>query len=590
MLSDFDSKKILEELNKINRAKEEKKAVEEQLDVLERKRDSLKKEKEQFEYEKGMALTEIKKSSIFSRMASIFHRGKYYIAKQRMQTRENSIKNIENGLSELDEKEKELNDRKMNLKETIDGKELPNCVRSELERVVITEHRNSEEKNSELSAENVPFQDRVLVHSTDFFPKGHKILSSYDGNKPVNVIADYYGVRKKVTAHSTRHEVHFTMNNRVKTTGAGEGNWDNPAYIIVDDYMAHANEMESVSASDAWTNGKSMEISPNAVILVDINKKAELPLQDDNLENYNIVYYDGEATKCLQNFLRLNQYEIVHTDANDASHDKSIRMEQEKGTFVRNAAINYMRDNSYNSRDELELSPNEVAQMTDIAIIALQRIPVIFRDRQIQDNVEGIKVSTEKGRIYKTIADFIVSSGMKRSSNGMYTFKSDDEIIENIKAVESSGNQLPDCVDIDLIDDVFMLQQQLAREHRLAEKPTFEEISQMPISEMFKFENQLACEVFEENLPEWTSMVGLGENAIALDIYKREHEDITDKIQLADRISYTKAGNDFSIYRTEIDANLKTVSDASSLFKNFEKKIQEVKDRENISIDTNNQR
>lgn len=594
MLSDFDSKKILEELNEINRAKEERKSIEEQLEAIKGKRENLEKEKDQFEHEKNLALVETKKSNIFSRIASIFHRGKYYMMKQRIETRENSIRNTENRIQELDEKERELIAKKNNLQGIIDSKQLPGCISEEFGRVVITEKINPDEKTQEVYGENLPFQDRVLIHSTNFFPREHKILSSYDGQKKVSANVEYYGVPKKVIVPSTRHEVHFTINNRVKDTGGlGEGDWKNPSYIIVDDYMAHEHEMEHVSASDAWTNGKSMSLSPNAVILVDINKKSELSSQDENMGSYNIIYYDGDATKCLQNFLKLNNYQIAYTDARDGAHNISLRMKQEEGTFARNVAINFMRDNSYNLRDAFELSPDEIAQVVDIAVTSVKRIPVVFSNIQLQDNV---KIPNGKEKTYKEIADFIIASGLKKNNNGMYTFKSDDEIIEDIIAVEdsvdirASKQRLPDCVDLDLIEEVFTLQQQLAKQHELADRPTFEEISQMPITEMFKFRNQLAGEVFSENLPQWTYMTGLEDSKVALNVSKREIEDMSEKIKSEDRITYAKAGYEFAIYTMEIDAKSKKVSDVSKLFEDFERRIQEIKDRKDINIDNNNQR
>ena len=41
-------------------------------------------------------------------------------------------------------------------------------------------------------------------------------------------------MHKKVSSISNRHEVHYTLNARVESTGDGRGKWDSPKFMIVD--------------------------------------------------------------------------------------------------------------------------------------------------------------------------------------------------------------------------------------------------------------------------------------------------------------------------------------------------------------------
>lgn len=591
MLSNFNGKKLLYDFSQISKAKSYKKIIEDELNKTRVAQMLAKANIDELEEQKSNALVEQRKISIFSRIASIFHVGKYYRMSQSISEREKALKDARNKLQELYENEEELIVKVDSLSNFINAEKLPEYVREEDGRVVITDKTNDNKEEPYRNGTEISPEKKVLVHSTNFFPKNHRILSSYDGEKTITAVPDYHGVKKEVTVLSTRHEVHCTINNRVQNTGAGEGSWDNPEYIVIDDYAAHEGNMESKSASDAWTNGTSLDLSPNAVILVDINKKSKLPLQDDNMSSYSIVYYDGDATECLHNFLRLNNYELIKTDANDASHAYSMRDIQEDGTFVRNVAINFMLDNAYNSRDALELSAREIAQVTDIAVSAMRgtKIPNLFDDRQIQDNVEGIKVSTEKGSLYKDIANFVVSSGIKKNANGTYTFKSDDEIMEDIEEVKSDKSKIPSCVDIDLIDEIFMMQQQLAKQYSLAEKPSLEVVNQMPLSEVFKFKNQLACEVLQESLPELTSLIGNDDGKVVVDMYIEDSTDIRNKIRSDDNISYGRSGA-YANYGMRYDVKSKKVLDVPNLLVDFERKVQEIKDRSENAVSVYSQR
>ena len=122
----------------------------------------------------------------------------------------------------------------------------------------------------------------------------------------------YNGVYKKVSSISNRREVHYTLNARVESTGDGAGKWDSPKVMIVDSVddneWLNKDNTESDAPSDSWTKGKNIKLSSQAVILVREDALEELNLSPEDMKNHRVMIYSGNPTKCLQNFLTLNNY------------------------------------------------------------------------------------------------------------------------------------------------------------------------------------------------------------------------------------------------------------------------------------------
>lgn len=113
--------------------------------------------------------------------------------------------------------------------------------------------------------DKVKDDDIYMVHCTNFFPKNHKILSTYDGNRIYSKKITNGKVSKNCITRSHRHTVHFSLNSVVANTGDGRGSWDDVNMIVVEPYKYHKNEFlraligfDSYIASNAG-HSKSIE-------------------------------------------------------------------------------------------------------------------------------------------------------------------------------------------------------------------------------------------------------------------------------------------------------------------------------------------
>ena len=265
----------------------------------------------------------------------------------------------------------------------------------------------------------------VIVHSTDFFPRNHKILTSYDGNKETDRSRDitFDGVTKFCRALTHRHTVHTTLNARVGDTGYGVGSWSSNCFMVVEPFKHHKEQYVCTSPSDAYTYG-SIELSDDAVILVRDDAYDQIP--EEERDKYQIVRFSGNPTKCLENFLKLNGYEIFHTDPNAPHHAHSEYHALEQALNSRDAFINYIRDNSYLSREQIQLSEEEIFTLCNIAKQNQNRVPhfnTFFND------------FAEKNGISPEFLTFFITSGFVQTTDGNFTFKTDEEILDLVSDI-----------------------------------------------------------------------------------------------------------------------------------------------------------
>ena len=82
-----------------------------------------------------------------------------------------------------------------------------------------------------------------MVHLTDFFPKNHRILSTYDGNKISSkdkegneIVVSLNGNKKSVIVPSHRHTVHFTLNTVVEQAKDGAGDWSDCPIAVIEPF------------------------------------------------------------------------------------------------------------------------------------------------------------------------------------------------------------------------------------------------------------------------------------------------------------------------------------------------------------------
>ena len=262
----------------------------------------------------------------------------------------------------------------------------------------------------------------VIVHCTDFFPSQHKILSSFDGEKETDRNRDitFDGNTKFCRALAHRNTIHSTLNARVGDTSDGAGTWNGKKYMIIEPFARHKEQFAVTDPSDAYTD-ESIELSEDAVIMIREDAFDEIP--PEIRSQFNIVRFSGDATRCLENFLRMNGYDIFETYADARHHSLSKHMSFERALNTRDGFINYIRDNTYLSRELIELSEEELCTLCNIAKQNQNRLPNFTTTFD--------ELAKEKG-ISPEIFRFYITSGFKSTDDGNYTFKSDEEIFEII--------------------------------------------------------------------------------------------------------------------------------------------------------------
>lgn len=594
MLQDFSIKRNVQDIKRRDEIEHETRKLMGELRKLRGLQMGNNNNRQKYEEEKSKALVVKQKTSIFSRIASLFHRGEYYNATQQIKIREEQMKKLEEEGKELDEKTKQL---ESTIKEkNTELVQLPQsrCMRENNGELVITDGNvgivgyKVAKNQTEVGPER-----RVLVHCTNFFPKNNVILSDYDGEKigyPVRM--HYHGVEKEVRGLVHRHEVHCCVNARVESTGDGAGNWASPSYIVIDRYDAHQNELESLGASDTWTKGTSIKLTKDAVIMVKLQDKEKLPIDKNDRDKYNIVYYEGNPTTCLQNFLRLNDYEIFETDARNPAHAHSIRKIAENYLNDRDLAINFVKDNTFFSKESPVFSAEELAPIVDVAITnSLGGTAISLLDYKQEDILlSDKKISKKEEKDYIEVAKFVIGSGLKKTDDGRYTFASDDEVLDTIEEICKDTTKLPSSVDVGLIDEVFTRQQQYAQEFAKLPRPSYEEIKSMQLGEIYKFKNQLACETLQTVCHDLEKIVGANDH-VTLIKHGDNGTDIESKVRKEDGVKATEWSKRPGDYLIEM--NIDSKEPAESVEKGFrflKEKDEEIQSRSVVRQDMGEER
>ncbi len=528
-----------------------------------------------YEEESSKALVVKQKAGIFSRIASLFRRGNYFNASRQIAEKEQQLKDLQSEVAKLEGKQaalsESLNKKNQELSQT---PEMPGCMQEVDGELVITDKAMGLIQPSELAnSTQVEPGKKVLVHCTNFFPKDNVILSDYNGEKigyPVTM--EYHGVKKEVRNLVHRHEVHCTINNRVENTGAGEGKWDNPSYIVIDRYDVHQDEIESYNPSDTWTKGTNIKLSKNAVIMVRLQDKGKIPVHKDDLDKYNIVYYDGDPTFCLKNFLKINGYEIFQTDPNYPGHSASARHDAEYFLGNRDRAINFVKDNTYFPNEPHVFSVEELAPIVDVGVANIGTNYLISPEQETLC-LGNRELSKDQKLEYLKVAKFVIGSGLRRTEDGGYTFASDEEVLSDIKCIRERPEELPNSIDTDLVNEIFEMQQEYARKYAKLPRPSFDQISSMQLGELYQFKNQLACETLQSVVPFDANLVG-SKTHVSLKIDGSDITDIAKKVRVEDGIHCDDFGNlgmNLGLY-----AQAENVPKAYSL---LEKKKEEIRNR-----------
>lgn len=362
----------------------------------------------------------------------ILHLGKSYRYYKNIEDKKSELENIEKEIARLKEEQEEIEIKMKVIDQQIKKFEIPSYLKMINGRILITDSK-------ELYVNEERSDEKVLVHSTDFWPENHRILSAFDGNKRGNCQITYQGETKDVQCLMHRHETHFTINSRVGNTSDGLGNWTSKPFMIVEPLKFHKDEMESFSPNDAWTKGKSLTLSDQAVILVDINQIDKVPKQKLLEQEYKIVYFSGDPVKCLRNFLKYNNYQVLSNEPNDPSHAHSTRIVQEDGLNARDLAINFMYDNSYDGKSKIDLSTSEVIKMIDIAMNSEIRriVPYGFLgNSQLRKLCSEISIPKEEEELFLKMVGFIIASGLIENDD-KYTFLNDESVFERVEKIHN---------------------------------------------------------------------------------------------------------------------------------------------------------
>ena len=514
MLKDFNPSTMLEEekqkqerlktiTEEKNKAKELRIELDTTINTQEKQANELNSQIENLQ-------TENQNATIINKFLKNFKLGKSYkndieiqkIIKEK-QKLEKELEENKNQKTIISNKEKSL----QNQKETA-SEEINKCIKEEDGRLVITDEDYVKEFIDK-PYEDIDIDKKVLVHSTSLFPKNHMLLTRYDSNCTETYHRDYRGVEKIVKGLYHRHTLHFTINNRVQNTSFGEGNWDDKIFMVVDQLKPIKNKIEREDPSDSWT-GESIKLSNEAVILVKLQEKDKL--KNEDLNGYKICYYDGDPIKCLRNFLKINNYDVINTNKNDIEHSASLRCEQESLLLNRDFLINYMKDNKYLTRETPILSKEEMAILIDLACSNDVCERICFSD-SLKSKAEEIRkmIFPEKEKLelleqreLDTLIGFVITMGVHKTEDGKYTFASDEKVYETLEKFENMKyGDKPITIDkeqLDLIKEVYNLREELHKEYEEQKHPSFEEIASMQVKDLYKFENQLSLETLQKSI------------------------------------------------------------------------------------------
>ena len=276
-----------------------------------------------------------------------------------------------------------------------------------------------------------------LVHCTNFLPKERKILTNYDGKKVLSEVVTVDGVSKEVEFYSHRLTAHFTINHRVLNTGAGEGNWDDKKYMIIEPLETHTNQIDNWSINDCYTIG-SLKLSDRAIIMVPIKDLGSIP--KEILDEYNVVLYNGNPDVCLDNTLVMLGYTLPSkTDASEASHSHSELYRLEQNLDKRDKIVNYF---SHKKGEPIYYFGYDVFDFLYSKLIKSEYYTKneygsyeFTNPNSLLPYEELLKLGNELHLPYKFI-DFVLSYGLLRSNNSVISYN-EDYILEYMRDIQN---------------------------------------------------------------------------------------------------------------------------------------------------------
>lgn len=141
--------------------------------------------------------------------------------------------------------------------------------------------------------------DIVMVHKTNYAPKGERIESRYSGGVLHECSVTLGGEEYNFTCKSGRDTVHLSANHEV---GANDGgSWSKMKYAVIipfEDLKKHST-IKSAKSVDTYTIG-AVKLTENAYILCP--KGESISIQREN-PNVTIIEYEGEFVQDYANML-----------------------------------------------------------------------------------------------------------------------------------------------------------------------------------------------------------------------------------------------------------------------------------------------
>lgn len=141
--------------------------------------------------------------------------------------------------------------------------------------------------------------DIVMVHKTNYAPKGERIESRFSGGVLHDCSITLGGEEYKFTCKSGRDTVHLSANHEV---GANDGgSWSKMKYAVVipfEDLKEHST-IKSAKSVDTYTRG-AVKLTENSFILCP--KGEGVAIQREN-PNVTIIEYEGEFVQNYANML-----------------------------------------------------------------------------------------------------------------------------------------------------------------------------------------------------------------------------------------------------------------------------------------------
>ena len=288
-----------------------------------------------------------------------------------------------------------------------------------------------------------------MVHLTNFFPKGHKILSDYDGNRMYST--DKYGDKikiflgaeeKDVVVPAHRHTLHFAINAVVEETGDGAGNWDGKKMAIIEPFAEHREQFISFGG-DSYTWG-SVDLSDRAIIIIS-KENLEL-MSEEERENYNYIICEGDVSQEVKRFFSKNNLPLRDYPENDAGHSNSIEYQVERNLEGRDRAINFVVNNTFDGKSDIKFTLEEFSRIMSVCqdpqntincdISSFTSLPALIG---ISSSPQQFSVFEDKmRRNYKPreVIEAIIASGFYISEDGEVKIKDDEEIYNRYKKIK----------------------------------------------------------------------------------------------------------------------------------------------------------